>query len=107
MSEDNMQSADEKTLGITSTVPDMLNLQFINRVPRISCTAGVCGGAARIRGTRIAVWGLEEARRHGISDDKLLQMYPALTRADLVEAWAYVASNGEQINALIDSNNDE
>ena len=31
-------------------------------------TPGVCGGDARIKGTRITVWGLEEWRRLGWSD---------------------------------------
>jgi uncharacterized protein (DUF433 family) len=73
---------------------------------RISCLPDVCGGDARIRGTRITVWGLEDARRIGIPDNTILEMYPALTHEDLRAAWKYVENNREEINDLIASNHD-
>lgn len=54
---------------------------------RIVQKPGVCGGDAIIAGTRIPVWGLERARRHGINDSRILEMYPALSQADLDAAW--------------------
>lgn len=72
---------------------------------RISRRDGVCGGEARIKGTRVAVWGLQEARQHGITDDTILEMYPTIVSADLSAAWKYVASNQAEIEQLIASNN--
>jgi uncharacterized protein (DUF433 family) len=67
----------------------------------IVCTPGICGGNARIPGTRIPVWGLEKARRVGRSDANILECYPWLTLADLNLAWAYVATHTEEIEAQI------
>lgn len=73
---------------------------------RISRRPDVCGGVARIKGTRITVWGLEEARRLEGSDDILLEDFPSLTRADLDAAWEYVAAHQDEINQLIALNNE-
>jgi len=64
---------------------------------RIAKTPGVCGGVARIDGTRIAVWGLVEARRFNKSDEAMLVDYPQLTPADLAAAWEYAASHADEI----------
>jgi uncharacterized protein (DUF433 family) len=70
----------------------------------IVCTPGICGGNARIPGTRIPVWGLERARRLGWSDRQLLEAYPWLTQADLELAWAYVPMHSEEIDGQIREN---
>src|SRR5438067_13710349 len=57
--------------------------------PRIEKTPGVCGGDARVAGTRIPVWLLVYARRRGSTDAALLADYPSLTRADLDAVWDY------------------
>jgi uncharacterized protein (DUF433 family) len=67
----------------------------------ITKTHGVCGGEACIAGTRIAVWLLVEARRLGISEAQLLQDYPYITAADLVNAWAYADAHQEEIESAI------
>ncbi len=69
-------------------------------------TPGVCGGEACITGTRIAVWLLVEAQQLGISEAQLLQDYPHLTAADIVNAWAYAAAYPEEIPAAIRANNE-
>ena len=56
-------------------------------------TAGVCGGSARISRTRIPVWPLEQFRRLGASEAKLLEAYPSLRAIDLAEAWRYADSH--------------
>ncbi len=71
----------------------------------IAKTPGVCGGEACIAGTRIAVWLLVEARRLGISEAQLLNDYPHITAADLVNAWAYTDAYPEEIEAAICANN--
>jgi uncharacterized protein (DUF433 family) len=41
---------------------------------------------ARIRNTRIPVWSLVQSRQMGASDLEILEAYPALTQADLINA---------------------
>jgi uncharacterized protein (DUF433 family) len=67
----------------------------------ITKTPGVCGGAACMAGTRIAVWLLVEAQQLGISEAQLLQDYPHITAADLVNAWSYADAYPEEIAAAI------
>jgi uncharacterized protein (DUF433 family) len=73
----------------------------------ITKTPGVCGGEACIAGTRIAVWLLVEAQQLGISEAQLLQDYPHITAADLVNAWNYADAYPEEIAAAIRVNNEE
>jgi uncharacterized protein (DUF433 family) len=70
----------------------------------ITKTIGVCGGEACIAGTRIAVWLLIEARRLGITEAQLLQDYPHISAADLVNAWVYADAHPEEIEAAINKN---
>ncbi len=72
----------------------------------ITKTPGVCGGEACIAGTRIAVWLLVEAQQLGIREAQLLQDYPHITAADLVNAWAYAGAHPEEIAAAILANNE-
>jgi uncharacterized protein (DUF433 family) len=72
----------------------------------ITKTPGVCGGEACIAGTRIAVWLLVEAQQLGISEAQLLQDYPHITAADLVNAWVYANAFSEEITAVISANNE-
>lgn len=71
----------------------------------ITKTSGICGGEACITGTRIAVWLLVEAQQQGIEEAQLLQDYPHITAADLVNAWAYADAHTEEIADLIYANN--
>lgn len=66
--------------------------------PGIEKTSGVLGGDACIAGTRIAVWMIEDCRRLGWSDAKILANYPSLLAADLARAWSYVAAHEDEIN---------
>ncbi len=75
-----------------------------SRAKGISKTPGVCGGEACIVGTRIAVWLLIEARRLGISEAQLLQDYPHISAADLVNAWVYADAHPQEIEAAICAN---
>jgi uncharacterized protein (DUF433 family) len=58
---------------------------------RIVTTASVCGGRPRVAGTRIPVEVLLRCRDIGFSDERILEGYPALSRADLAAVWAYAA----------------
>jgi uncharacterized protein (DUF433 family) len=76
-----------------------------SRVSRgIEKTHGVCGGDARIAGTRIPVWQLVEARSLGASEAQLLSDYPNLRAEDLVSAWSYERSHREEIERAIHQN---
>jgi uncharacterized protein (DUF433 family) len=72
----------------------------------ITKTPGVCGETACIAGTRIAVWLLVEAQQLGVSEAQLLQDYPHITAADLVNAWSYADAYPEEIAAAICANNE-
>ncbi len=71
---------------------------------RVSKTPGVCGGDARITGTRIPVWVLVNYCRLRGSSAGLLDAYPSLTAADLAAAWAYAAAHLHEIDRAIREN---
>ena len=70
----------------------------------IESTPNICGGSARIAGTRIPVWVLEQARRLGTSEKEILAAYPRLTAKDLAIARAYVVLHQEEIEKDIKEN---
>jgi len=67
-------------------------------------THGVCGGSARISGSRIPVWQLIADRDLGVSESQLLLDYPSLRAEDLVNAWSYAKSHRDEIQAEIREN---
>jgi uncharacterized protein (DUF433 family) len=72
--------------------------------PGIDSRPDVCGGEPCIVRTRIPVWLLDQARRLGSSEHSLLAAYPSLRAEDLVNAWAYVRSHSDEIEAQIREN---
>ena len=64
----------------------------------IRLTAGVLGGDACIRDTRIPVWTLVAFKASGMSNREILDEYPGLDDADLVAAWDYYAANAERVD---------
>jgi len=74
------------------------------RSKTIEKTPGVCGGAARVAGTRIPVWQLVQARILGASEAQLLIDYPRLKAVNLVDAWAYAENHPREIAAQIQRN---
>jgi len=66
----------------------------------------ICGGSARIAGTRIPVWSLESWRRLGSSDEELLRNFPSLKASDLVNAWRYAERHPQEIAREIQENED-
>ena len=67
-------------------------------------TNGILDGAARVQGTRAAVWLLEHFRRMGVGDNRLLLQYPGVTQSDLLDVWEYVDSHKEEIDIEIQLN---
>jgi uncharacterized protein (DUF433 family) len=97
-------------VGIARSEVDTLKEQFAThrvavldprRAKGIEKTEGVCGGSARIAGTRIPVWQLVEARDLGASEARLLLDYPGLRAEDLVNAWSYAKSHRDEIVAEV------
>jgi uncharacterized protein (DUF433 family) len=67
--------------------------------PHVAKTAGVCGGRARVEGTRIRVHNVVSLHKEGASDEKIREAYPALTPAQIHAALAYYYDNSEEIDA--------
>jgi uncharacterized protein (DUF433 family) len=82
----------------------MLTQTFDRSTRGIIKTSGVCGGDACIGDTRIPVWSLVCDRRLGMSDARILDSFPDLTAADLVNAWAYADTHPEEIEHSIAEN---
>ncbi|RJQ27120.1 DUF433 domain-containing protein [Candidatus Parcubacteria bacterium] len=64
-------------------------------------TEGICGGDARVDGTRIPVWMLEILRQAGCSEIQILNEYPHLNLNELREAFSYADNNSKEIQNLI------
>lgn len=67
----------------------------------------ICGGDACVEGTRIPVWSLEQTRRLGFSEERILSNYPTLQREDLETAWEYVRANPDEIEQAIALNEED
>jgi len=78
--------------------------EIVNAWPGIEKIDNVAGGEACIVRTRIPVWTLENFRRLGWSEATILENYPALRAADLVNAWGYVDAHLDEINRAIHEN---
>jgi uncharacterized protein (DUF433 family) len=76
---------------------------IVNAWPGIEKLPGVVGGDACVVRTRIPVWSLENYRRLGWSEAEILENFPSLRAADLVNAWAYGDSHQDEINQAIRS----
>ena len=64
-------------------------------------TPGVCGGDARIAGTRIPVWIVEKARRGGAGVREILEDYPSLSDESVLAAFSYASLNLDEIERNI------
>jgi uncharacterized protein (DUF433 family) len=67
---------------------------------------GVCGGDACVVRTRIPAWTLERYRRLGWTEAQILDNFPALRAADLVNVWAYVDGHVDEIETAIRENDE-
>jgi uncharacterized protein (DUF433 family) len=91
-------------LGLAPETSEAKEKRHLARYPRIKKTPGVCGGAARIDGTRIPIWQLVEERNLGASESQLLNDYRTLKARDLAEAWNYADEHPDEIAAEIRRN---
>ena len=81
-----------------------LSGEFAGTPAAVEKNSKVMGGAACIRGTRIPVWMLYQAREQSVSEADLLKNYPGLTAEDLVNAWEYAVTNRAEIEKQIAEN---
>ena len=65
---------------------------------------GVCGGDARLSGTRIPVWLLVQTHRLGLSEIEMLHSFPSLRAENLADAWAYYRAHPAEIEQDIEEN---
>jgi uncharacterized protein (DUF433 family) len=63
----------------------------------ITKTQDMMSGGACIANTRLPVWLFVSLRGQGATDAALLEAYPHLTAADLVNVWAYADAHTEEI----------
>lgn len=89
-----------------AAVIEILLASLTNGSLGIKKTPGVCGGDACVGNTRIPVWSLVCDRRLGASDGIILESFPDLTAADLVNAWAYADAYPEEIEQAIKENDE-
>jgi len=73
----------------------------------IISTPNICGGSARVAGTRIPVWVLERMRQVGVAEAEILRSFPTLRADDLVQALAYAEQHREVIDREIRENEEE
>ena len=69
--------------------------------PRVVHTKGVCGGRARLDGTRITVWVLESLWQQGASVEEIVESYPFLTPAHVECALDWADDHEDEIEADI------
>ena len=62
------------------------------------------GGEACIVRTRIPVWVLENYRRLNWTESAILENFPSLRAADLVNAWAYADVHKDEMDKAIEAN---
>lgn len=79
----------------------ILDQTFADDWTGIKKMIGVMGGDACIRNTRIPVWLLVNYRRLGATDTDILQDYPDLNAADLINAFAYAEAHSHEIEMAI------
>ncbi len=85
----------------------LLTQSLNNSWPGITKTPDLCGGDACIAKTRLPVWLFVSLRRQGSSDAEILQFYPYLNSADLVNVWTYADAHLEEIEEAIRKNEED
>lgn len=90
--------------GEKARIVHMLALQVAHAWPGVEKTPGVAGGDACIVRTRVPVWTLVSYRKLGWSEAKILENYPSLRAADLVNAWGYADAHTAEIDTSIREN---
>ncbi len=85
--------------GLTEEDHFLLDGVLLDRA--VESTEGICGGYARLRGTRIPIWTLVSFKSQGASHEELLRNYPTLTLKKLQFAWDYYDRHRVEIDTVI------
>lgn len=106
---DNLLEETEKLLSHMSRPEKARVLQWVaadigDAFPGIEYRPDVCGGEPCIVRTRIPVWVLVQARKHGLTDADILHSYPTLHAEDLAAAWSFYRAHRETIDREITEN---
>lgn len=72
--------------------------------PGIVATEDVCGGVARIAGTRIPVWVIAALNAQGLEPPDILKAYPTLDADQVENALKYADGHREEIEKAIADN---
>lgn len=72
--------------------------------PGIVATEDVCGGEARIAGTRIPVWVIASLNAQGLETPAILNAYPTLGADQVERALSYAHGHREEIERAIADN---
>ncbi|MBD2184042.1 DUF433 domain-containing protein [Planktothrix sp. FACHB-1355] len=83
----------------------LLQDKLQNRI--IQKTAGVCGGHACIRQTRIPVWTVISLQQQGADYQEIIRNFPSLTIPDLSAVQAYYENNKVEIDRVIAYHQDD
>jgi uncharacterized protein (DUF433 family) len=76
-----------------------------NDASRDAWPSGTRGSLSLVR-TRVPAWTLERYRRLEWTEAQILDNFPTLRAADLVNVWAYVDAHVEEIEAAIRENDE-
>lgn len=75
--------------------------------PKISKDPNICGGSARIEGTRMPIWTIILCDKSLMSDEIILKNYSHLTLSELELAREYYKQNKAEIDQEIEGNTEE
>lgn len=104
-----MNPSYEQALSVVAALPrqDRARLfvwmaeDLTDQLPGIEFDPRICGGSARVEGTRIPVWSLEAWRKLGSDDEEILRNFPTLRHEHLLNAWRYVERHRAEIDREI------
>src|SRR5262245_16326381 len=105
-----LRDLEEQLLRLTDAEKAQLLMKLVpalsHAFPGIEKRTGVCGGDACVVRTRIPAWTLEHYRRLGWTEAQILDNFPALRAADLVNVWGYVDAHVDEIETAMRENDE-
>ncbi len=72
----------------------------------IEASPGICGGRARIAGTRVPVHRVARYHRLGYSPEEMLSLLNSLSLAQIYAALAYALANPDEIQSALREEDD-
>jgi uncharacterized protein (DUF433 family) len=78
----------------------------MNIGPIIEATPGICGGRARLAGTRVPVHRIARYHRLGYAPEEMLGLLNSLSLSQIYAALAYALANPEEIQESLREEDD-